>query len=49
MQYAQALYALLRELDGKGYRRILVEAPPRTPEWAAVNDRIGRAAAAFES
>ncbi|ARP91684.1 threonylcarbamoyl-AMP synthase [Bordetella genomosp. 9] len=46
--YAQALYALLRELDGKGYRRILVEAPPRTPEWAAVNDRIGRAAAAFE-
>ncbi|AOB30114.1 translation factor Sua5 [Bordetella sp. H567] len=46
--YAQALYALLRELDGMGYRRILVEAPPRTPEWAAVNDRIGRAAAAFE-
>jgi L-threonylcarbamoyladenylate synthase len=46
--YAQALYALLRELDDKGYARILVEAPPRTPEWAAVNDRIGRAAAAFE-
>lgn len=46
--YAQALYALLRELDGMGYARILVEAPPRTPEWAAVNDRIGRAAAAFE-
>jgi L-threonylcarbamoyladenylate synthase len=46
--YAQALYALLRELDGMGYRRILVEAPPRTPEWAAVNDRIGRAAAAFD-
>ncbi|WP_427184745.1 L-threonylcarbamoyladenylate synthase [Bordetella bronchialis] len=47
-QYAQALYALLRELDGMGFRRILVEAPPRTPEWAAVNDRIGRAAAAFD-
>jgi L-threonylcarbamoyladenylate synthase len=47
--YAQALYALLRELDGKGYLRILVEAPPRTPEWAAVNDRIGRAAAAFDA
>lgn len=46
--YAQALYALLRELDGMGYCRILVEAPPRTQEWAAVNDRIGRAAAAFE-
>ncbi|CAM3474853.1 L-threonylcarbamoyladenylate synthase [Bordetella sputigena] len=47
-RYAQALYAVLRELDGMGYRHILVEAPPRTPEWAAVNDRIGRAAAAFE-
>jgi L-threonylcarbamoyladenylate synthase len=47
-QYAHALYALLHELDGMGYRRILLEAPPRTPEWAAVNDRIGRAAAAFE-
>jgi len=47
-RYAQALYATLRELDHQGYDRILVQAPPRTPEWDAVNDRIGRAAAAFE-
>ncbi|OZI31358.1 threonylcarbamoyl-AMP synthase [Bordetella genomosp. 10] len=46
-QYAHAIYSLMRELDGRGYTKILVEAPPRTPEWDAVNDRIGRAAAAF--
>ncbi|HEY0295205.1 MAG TPA: L-threonylcarbamoyladenylate synthase [Bordetella sp.] len=45
--YAQALYATLRELDGGGYARLLVQAPPRAPAWDAVNDRIGRAAAAF--
>lgn len=46
-RYAQALYALLRELDQQGYARILVQAPPDDAAWAAVNDRIGRAAAAF--
>jgi L-threonylcarbamoyladenylate synthase len=46
-RYAQALYALLRELDLGGYARILVQAPPGAPDWDAVNDRIGRAAAAF--
>ncbi|HWL27558.1 MAG TPA: Sua5 family C-terminal domain-containing protein, partial [Burkholderiaceae bacterium] len=45
--YAQGLYALLRRLDAGGYARILLEAPPRTRAWQAVNDRIGRAAAAF--
>jgi len=45
--YAQALYATLRELDHGGYVRLLVQAPPHTPDWDAVNDRIGRAAAAF--
>lgn len=45
--YAQDLYALLRRLDAGGYGRILLEAPPRTRAWQAVNDRIGRAAAAF--
>jgi len=45
--YAQSLYAVLRELDREGYARILLQAPPRTPAWRAVNDRIGRAAAAF--
>ena len=41
--YAQKLYAALRELDGAGCERILVEAPPETPEWAAVRDRLSRA------
>jgi L-threonylcarbamoyladenylate synthase len=41
--YAQKLYAALRELDGAGCERILVEAPPETPEWEAVSDRLKRA------
>nr|WP_167670729.1 L-threonylcarbamoyladenylate synthase [Allopusillimonas ginsengisoli] len=45
--YARDLYALLRELDGLGYTHIYLEAPPRNEAWRAVNDRIGRAAAAF--
>lgn len=47
VRYAQALYAMLRELDAGGYARILVQAPPADDAWRAVNDRIGRAAAAF--
>ncbi|MGY6272083.1 L-threonylcarbamoyladenylate synthase [Achromobacter denitrificans] len=46
-RYAQALYGLLRDLDKQGYARIIVQAPPATDDWHAVNDRIGRAAAAF--
>jgi L-threonylcarbamoyladenylate synthase len=42
--YAHDLYARLRALDEAGCVRILVEAPPVTPEWAAVADRLGRAA-----
>jgi len=41
--YAQRLYAALRELDEAGCERILVEAPPETPEWAGVRDRLVRA------
>ena len=41
--YAQKLYAALRELDGADCEQILVEAPPDTPEWAAVRDRLKRA------
>jgi len=47
-QYAHDLYALLRRLDEEGYARILIEHPPRTAAWQAVNDRLGRAAAAFQ-
>lgn len=42
--YAQRLYAALRELDDAGCEAILVEAPPETPEWAGVRDRLVRAA-----
>lgn len=41
--YAQKLYAALRELDGARCERILIEAPPETPEWAGVRDRLTRA------
>lgn len=45
--YASQLYAMLRNLDQQNYSAIFVEQPPQTPEWEAVNDRLGRAAAAF--
>ena len=45
VRYGHDLYANLRTLDASGARRILVEAPPRTVEWEAVNDRLARAAA----
>ncbi len=44
--YARRLYAALRELDSAGREAILVEAPPDTPEWAAVRDRLRRACTA---
>jgi L-threonylcarbamoyladenylate synthase len=41
--YAQKLYAALRELDSARCESILIEAPPETPEWAGVRDRLERA------
>ncbi|WP_321955578.1 L-threonylcarbamoyladenylate synthase [Paraburkholderia bannensis] len=46
--YARELYSLLRALDRANVTRILIEKLPETIEWIAVNDRLGRAAAAFE-
>lgn len=43
--YARVLYARLHELDDVRADRILIELPPDLPDWAAVNDRLGRAAA----
>ena len=43
--YAHALYASLRRLDEAGCDAIIAEQPPRVPEWAAINDRLARAAA----
>lgn len=45
--YAQALYSLLRDLDLKQYTALVIERPPETAQWRAINDRLGRAAAAF--
>ena len=43
--YAHALYANLRALDAAGCAVILIEQPPLRPAWAAVIDRLMRAAA----
>ena len=43
--YAHDLYANLRSLDQAGCTAILVEVPPLAPAWAAVHDRLTRAAA----
>lgn len=37
------LYALLRTLDEERYATLIIEAPPETPDWDAVNDRVKRA------
>lgn len=47
-QYANRLYAMLRELDAQRFDAIYLQQPPQTIEWEAVNDRLQRAAAAFE-
>jgi L-threonylcarbamoyladenylate synthase len=43
-RYAQQLYAQLRWLDALQLQRIVVEAPPEAGAWAAVADRLRRAA-----
>lgn len=45
--YARELYRLLRKLDREGFARLYVSPPPAGHEWAGVNDRLQRAAAAF--
>jgi L-threonylcarbamoyladenylate synthase len=42
--YGRALYAALRELDALGAARIVVEKVPAGDAWAAVADRLTRAA-----
>jgi L-threonylcarbamoyladenylate synthase len=44
---AHQLFAVLRDFDdARGVRLIWIEAPPDTPEWEGVRDRLQRAAAA---
>lgn len=45
LAYGAFLYEALHELDAAHADRILIAAPPSTPEWAAVDDRLGRATA----
>jgi len=42
--YAAELYAALHKLDREGFDWIAVELPPDAPEWAAIRDRLLRAA-----
>jgi len=42
--YAAQLYRQLHELDREGLDWIAVELPPETREWAAIRDRLTRAA-----
>ncbi len=46
--FGHELYDRLRRLDACGVDRLLVESPPSTPAWAAVLDRLSRAAATFQ-
>lgn len=43
--YAAVLYQKLHEADAEGWDWIAVERPPRDPAWAAILDRLERAAA----
>jgi L-threonylcarbamoyladenylate synthase len=41
--YAQNLYASLRELDNLKLDIILIEQPPQSELWRAINDRLLKA------
>ena len=41
---AAQIYSVLHDVDREGWPWIAVEAPPDTPEWAGVLDRLRRAA-----
>jgi L-threonylcarbamoyladenylate synthase len=43
--YAAVLYERLHEADAQGWDWIAIEQPPSDPEWAAIRDRLERAAA----
>jgi L-threonylcarbamoyladenylate synthase len=43
-EYAAELYSMLHKLDRQGFDWIAVELPPDVPEWAAIRDRLVRAA-----
>jgi L-threonylcarbamoyladenylate synthase len=42
-KFERAIYSTLRTLDESSVELIVIETPPSTPEWDAVNDRLRRA------
>ncbi len=42
--YAAMLYETLHQADAQGWDWIAVEKPPKDPDWAAIHDRLERAA-----
>lgn len=47
--FARALYAELHRCDALGAKVIVVESPPAEPAWAAIADRLRRAASPVET
>jgi L-threonylcarbamoyladenylate synthase len=47
--FARALYSELHRCDAAGAELIVMEAPPGEPAWAAITDRLQRAAALMET
>ena len=43
-EFGPQLYDLLHRMDGSGAERLLVQTPPSGPPWAALRDRLERAA-----
>jgi len=43
--FARAIYAELHRCDEEGAKTIVVEAPPESPEWSGIADRLHRASA----
>ncbi len=41
--YGRKLYDLLHKLDKQGFYKIMLQIPPRSRSWEAVNDRLNRA------
>ena len=45
--YARVLYSSLRELDSLHLDLILIEQPPQTELWRAINDRLTKATGVY--
>jgi len=43
MEAESRLYAVLQQLDSMGFKRILVDPIPNSPEWDTLRDRLNRA------